>query len=75
MICVREGVKKARLFRGHVPYQGGGYGWVDHLSFIIVDFFQTKCKKYSVCPEKNLLYSNNFLYCHSYHRVQVLIKY
>ena len=48
---VREGVKKTRLFRGHVPYQGGGSRPPPAKIF----FLQTICKKYAACPEKPFL--------------------
>ena len=44
---LREGVTKTTLI-GHVPYQGGYRPLICNFFF----FFQTKCKKYSACPEK-----------------------
>jgi len=54
--------KKTVFLRRHVPYQG----WGNPLSLkkIKIDFFQTKCKIYSSCPEKNPVLLTFCLYCH-----------
>ena len=49
---IREGVKKNRLFRGHIPYQ-------EKKS----TFFRQNYT-YSACPEKPFLIKTIFLYCH-----------
>ena len=51
---VREGAKKTRLFRGHVPYQGGGESTPFPSKFFFL-FFPTKCNKYifSMYPKKS----------------------
>ena len=51
----KGGLKKNVIFRGHVRKGRGS----TPIPLKIVDFFQTKCKKYSACPEYFLTFSGH----------------
>ena len=46
----KRGCKKTKLFRGYVPYRGGGGGVDPLVPLKKFSFFQTKCKIYSAWP-------------------------
>ena len=53
---VREGAKKTRLFRGHVPYQGGGESTPFPSKFFFYFFRQNVINIYSACTLKSRVY-------------------